>query len=64
MMFILGLLATAAVVLIMALMLDGILPRAPLERLVNFPLKGAPATNGVIFAAACGFALFAVRVAF
>jgi hypothetical protein len=63
-MLILVVLGAAAFALIMALSLDGILPRAPLEKLVDFPFKGAPATNGVTLAFAVELALLAAWVAF
>ena len=44
-----AILAVVLTVVILALMLDGVISRAPLERLANFPFRGLPATNGVLF---------------
>jgi len=64
MMLLFGVLAAAALALTMALMLDGILSRAPLEKVADFPFKGAPATNGVTLACACGLVLLVARIVF
>ena len=39
-----------AIVLTLTLSTDGVLPRAPLARLADYPFKGLPSTNGMVFA--------------
>jgi hypothetical protein len=57
-MSVLALFISVAIVLAIALSMDGVIPRWPLEKLTNFPFKGCPATNGT----ALGFALFTVAI--
>ncbi len=42
-------LLTVAALFLLALTLDGKLPQAPLVQLANFSVKGAPATNGILY---------------
>lgn len=43
-------LGSVAMGLTYALSMDGVISRAPLEKLANFPFKGLPATNGMTLA--------------
>jgi hypothetical protein len=51
-------LSFAVLILAVALALDGKLPRAPLERLANWPFQGPPATNGALLV----FAVLAIGI--